>query len=211
MVANTSLRNGKQTQTVFVGSGYESTAARGPLLDKVFSLRYKSYSAENYIDKNSSGRFMDEYDGQRNCQSYLTYFRKKPIGSIRSCVYSPDGPTVLPAMHPFEEEIRECLGYEEPFVEANRFVVDPDFQRQGGVVARFNIFRKIVESAIEAEAPCILAAIRPEHVKFYRLLFFYPLADIAPKPYPALKFKVVLLACRDIARLKKLIWSRTSK
>ena len=32
------------------------------LFDRVYSMRYRSYSSKGYIDKNSSGKFLDEYD-----------------------------------------------------------------------------------------------------------------------------------------------------
>src|SRR5687768_8610817 len=53
---------------------YHSIRAYGPLMDSVFALRYKSYSADNHIEKNPSERFMDEFDGRKNCTSYLTYY-----------------------------------------------------------------------------------------------------------------------------------------
>ena len=43
---------------------YHNIKAYGPLLDHVFSLRYESYSAEDYIEKNPTKRFMDEYDSR---------------------------------------------------------------------------------------------------------------------------------------------------
>lgn len=55
---------------------YSSIKAYGPLLDHVFSIRYESYSAEDYIEKNSAKRFMDEFDGTPNCDSFLVYFKK---------------------------------------------------------------------------------------------------------------------------------------
>ena len=44
---------------------YSSIKAYGPLLDHVFSIRYESYSAEDYIEKNPAKRFMDEFDGKK--------------------------------------------------------------------------------------------------------------------------------------------------
>lgn len=187
---------------------YRSIVARGPLLDKVFALRYKSYSAENYIGQNKTERFMDEYDNKMNVASYLTIFRGKPIGSIRACVYTPDTPIKLPIMEPFEKQIDQELGFERPFVEANRFVVDPEFQRKGGIKARFNIFRNIIDHAMAVSASSVVAAVREEHVKFYRLLYFRELGDSKPKAYPGLNFKVVLLICDDLVKVQEFIWKK---
>jgi N-acyl-L-homoserine lactone synthetase len=188
---------------------YRTVVARGQLLDKVFFLRYKSYAAENYIQKSKSRRFMDEYDKKKSNTSFLTFYGDRAIGSIRACVYYPAHPTPLPIMVPFGEEIGSSIGYDQPMVEANRFVVDPDFQHLGGARARFNLFRNIIATALSVDAACILAAVRVEHVKFYRMLYFRPVGDFQPKPYPDLNFSVVLLACSDISSFQRLVWRKT--
>lgn len=186
---------------------YRSIKAYGPLLDHVFSLRYESYSAEDYIEKNVSRRFMDEFDGTPNCDSFLVYFKKKLIGSIRSCIYSPDKEHRIPVMDVFERELKEEVGMDKTMIEANKFVVHPDFQRQGGVKARFTIYRNIIESAIREKANCIVVAVRPAHVKFYRMFYMEPVSDA--KSYPHLNFQTVLMACHDIEAARDFIWSKT--
>src|SRR5690606_73689 len=135
---------------------YHNIKAYGPLLDHVFSLRYESYSAEDYIEKNPTKRFMDEYDSQPNCTSYLTYHDKKPIGSIRLCRYNPKESWKIPVMNIFKDEIKKEIGLEKSFLEANRFVVHPDFQSKGGVRARFSIYRNIITEVDKAETHCVL-------------------------------------------------------
>jgi hypothetical protein len=63
-------------------SDYYSIVAKGPMLDRVYSMRYRSYSADNYIEKNSSHKFIDEYDAKPNSTCFLTYCGKKLIGSL---------------------------------------------------------------------------------------------------------------------------------
>jgi hypothetical protein len=186
---------------------YSSIKAYGPLLDYVFSIRYESYSAEDYIEKNLSKRFMDEFDGTPNCDSFLVYFRKKLIGSIRSCVYYPEKDYRIPVMDVFERELKENVGMDQTVVEANKFVVHPEFQRQGGVKARFSIYRNVIESAIREKARCIVVAVRPAHVKFYRMFHLHPMSDA--KSYPHLNFQTVLMACHDIEAARDFIWSKT--
>lgn len=188
-------------------STYQSIKAYGPLLDYVFSIRYESYSAEDYIEKNSTRRFMDEFDGTANCNSFLVYFKKKLIGSIRSCSYHPDKEYRIPVMDVFEKELKENVGMDKIMIEANKFVVHPDFQRQGGVKARFSIYRNIIESAIREKAHCIVVAVRPAHVKFYRMFNMQPVSDA--KSYPHLNFQTVLMACHDIEATRDFIWSKT--
>ena len=186
---------------------YSSIKAYGPLLDHVFSIRYESYSAEDYIEKNPAKRFMDEFDGTPNCDSFLVFFKKKLIGSIRSCVYYPGEEHRIPVMDVFERELNENVGMDQTVVEANKFVVHPDFQRQGGVKARFTIYRNIIESAIREKARCIVVAVRPAHVKFYRMFHMQPVSDA--KSYPHLNFQTVLMACHDIDAARDFIWSKT--
>lgn len=188
---------------------YHSIRAYGPLMDSVFALRYKSYSADNHIEKNSSERFMDEFDGRKNCTSYLTYYGKKLIGSIRLCVYRPDDGSTIPTVQMYEEEIARNIGLDKTLIEANRFVVHPDFQRKGGIQARFSIYRNIITETDKANADCVLAAVREEHVRFYRLVNFVPISDL--KTYHRCKFKTILMACFDLDRTRDFVLNQTDK
>jgi hypothetical protein len=95
-------------------------------------MRYKSYSADRYIEENSSGKFLDEYDNTSGSINFLAYQGCKAIGSMRACVYDPLKDAKVPAMEIFDKEIQDNLGYNETFVEINKFVIDPSFQRKGG-------------------------------------------------------------------------------
>lgn len=192
-----------------VGSRYQNIEAYGSLLDHVFSLRYQSYRAEDYIAENPTKRFMDEYDSQPNCTSYLTYHGREPIGSIRLCRYNPEGDWKIPVMNIYKEEIEKEIGLEKSFLEANRFVVHPDFQRKGGVRARFSIYRNILTEADRAETHCVLAAVRKEHIGFYRMVNFTPISDL--KAYSGLKFKTILMACFDLEKSREFVLNQTEK
>ncbi|MFT5082756.1 MAG: hypothetical protein ACI9Y1_000787 [Lentisphaeria bacterium] len=182
---------------------YHSIAAKGPMLDRVYSMRYRSYSEEGYIEKSSSKKFMDEFDSLPSCTSYLTYFGKKAIGSVRASVYTPANGGDVPAMEVFEKEIRDNVDMDKPFVETNKFVIDPSFQKSGGVRARFNIFKNIAEEAVKCDASSVIIAVRPEHVKFYRLLLFKPISG--SKKYPHLAFDTVLLMCNEKSAIQKVV------
>jgi|GEM_PF-1983505 len=188
---------------------YHSIRANGPMMDSVFALRYKSYSADNYIEKNSSERFMDEFDGRKNCTSYLTYYDKKLIGSIRLCVYQPHDGSTIPTVQMYEEEIAKHIGLDKTLIEANRFVVHPDFQRKGGIQARFSIYKNIITETDNAKAACVLAAVREEHVRFYKLVNFVPISDL--KTYHRCKFKTILMACFDLDRTRDFVLNQTDK
>ena len=188
---------------------YYSIVARGSMLDKVYSMRYRSYSAEGYIEKNSSGKFIDKYDSLPNSTSYLTFLGKKAIGSIRACVFTPEEGLLVPAMEVFEKEIEIYIGFDKPFVEANKFVIDPGFQKHRAVKVRLNLSRNIIEKAIESNASNIIAAVRQEHIKFYKMFDFVQISD--SKRYPNLLFDTVLLVCKDLYSLKRKVWSKTEQ
>jgi hypothetical protein len=188
---------------------YHSIRAYGPLMDSVYALRYKSYSTDNHIEKNPTERFMDEFDGRKNCTSYLTYYGNKLIGSIRLCVYRPDDGSTIPTLQMYPEEIARHIGLDKTLIEANRFVVHPDFQRKGGIEARFSIYRNIITETDKAQADCVLAAVREEHVRFYRLVNFVPISEL--KTYHCCKFKTILMACFDLDRTRDFVLTYTDK
>jgi N-acyl-L-homoserine lactone synthetase len=179
---------------------YRTVVAKGPMLDRVYGMRYKSYSAENYIEENSSLKFIDEYDGKPNSTCFLLYHQNKTIGSMRICEYNPLERLPVPVMEIFDDEIRANIGYDSTFVEINKFVIDPSFQRKGGVEARMLLVATMVEEAIRRGSTSMLLAIRPAHARFYKMLGCHQISDI--KSYPHLSFKTVLMACTDIQ------WSR---
>lgn len=190
-------------------SSYHSTRASGSNLDRVYALRYDAYSAQDYIDKNDSERFTDKYDAMKNCTSFLTYNGEKLIGSIRICAYHPNSDYPIPVMENFYEELSSHIGMDKSFVEINRFVVHPDFQRKGGVQARFSIYKNALDQVIQLQPAYVVAAVREEHMRFYKMLNFEPISEV--KPYPGLKFKTVLMAGSDIERSRDFILSKCNR
>lgn len=178
------------------GHGYQIKRATGPLLDRVVSMRYRSYSSEGFIDENSSGKFMDEYDALPNCSSHLLYFENKAVGSIRTCVYKPNKPFPVPILEVYGKEIEAAIGLTTPFLEVNKFVIAPEFQKRGGVQARFELFRAVAEETREKGAEYILMAVRKSHVRFYDHMFDCQVISEA-KLYPGLKFSTVLLLIKN--------------
>ncbi len=159
-------------------------------------MRYNAYRERNFIEDCPSKQFMDEYDTMPNCTSYLTYHMSKPIGSIRSCVYNPNTKIPIPAMDVFAKEIDSTIGYNDIFIESNKFVIEPRYQVKNSPRLLFNIFKNIVVSAQENNAKYLIAAVRERHIKFYNNLFFGAVSET--KPYPHLNFQTVLMVCYDV-------------
>lgn len=196
--------NALQTQEQLKGQNeYYSVVAEGVMLDRVYSMRYKSYSADKYIEKNSSEKFFDEYDNVPNSINFLAYHGKKAIGSMRACVYDPSKSYDVPAMDIFDKEIEENFGYDQTFVEMNKFVIDPSFQRRGGMHARFMLMGAVLDESLNRGAKAILVACRSEHVKFYQILGGKAIS--AEKSYPHLNFKTVLMLCTELDWSKRFL------
>lgn len=177
-------------------SDYYSVIAKGPMLDRVYSMRYRSYSAEGYIEENSSLKFIDEYDNKPNSVCFLAYQNSKAIGSMRACVYTPSNDVLIPVMEVFENEIRDNVGYDDILVEMNKFVIDPTFQRKGGMQARLTLMGSVLNESVNRNAKAVLVAVRPEHTRFYQLFGAKIISGI--KSYPHLSFKTVLMICNDL-------------
>lgn len=188
---------------------YYSVIAKGPMLDRVYSMRYRSYSGKGYIETNSSHKFMDEYDSKPNCSSFLTYYKNKTFGSIRSCVFDPSLKNTVPVMEVFGKEIGSTIGYDSTFIEANKFVIDPNFQDKAGAVARMKVYENIMNSIEENNAKYLIAGIRTEHIKFYKFMHFEVKSE--ERSYPHLSFKTVLVICDNINAFRDRIYSKTRR
>lgn len=173
---------------------YYSIQASGPRLDNVFTLRYKSYLDGNYIEESESKRFFDQYDSQENCISYLTYLNQKIIGSIRCCYFKSASSQSIPLMDHFSSLIENKLGKGNSYLEVNKLVVDPVFQNKKGILARFNIYANVIEVVDGTGVDYVLVAVRPEHVRFYKKMFYESISDVTS--YPGLKFPVIIMACK---------------
>ena len=185
-------------------NNYHTLVAKGPMLDRVYTMRYRSYSAEGYISENSSHKFIDEYDNKPNSVCFLAYQQTKAIGSMRACVYDPaDKNSIIPVMEVFDDELRDNVGYENVFVEMNKFVIDPTFQRKGGMQARLMLMGSVLTESINRNATSVVVAVRTEHVKFYQLFGGKVISDI--KSYPHLSFKTVLMVCEDLEAADRML------
>jgi len=75
-------------------------------------------------------------------------------------------------------------------LEANRFVVAPEFQNLDNALKLY-IFRVIAETAEVHQIDYVFAAVRPKHVRYYQRFYFEPVS--VPKDYPLLRGQFVLM------------------
>lgn len=200
----------KKSEISRVSSKYSNIEAKGPLLDKVYSLRYQSYRTKEFINEDSSGLFIDKYDQLGNSRSFLTYQGDKLIGSIRCSHYTPEERKPTPVMEIFHDEIAQYVGLNRSFIEVNRFVVHPDVQNINSIRVRFNIFKNVVDEVDRTGVDCVIIGVRPEHVRFYQSIFSNVVTG-NQKTYPMTNFQSILLACFDIDNAKRLILRLSQK
>jgi acyl-CoA synthetase (AMP-forming)/AMP-acid ligase II/acyl carrier protein len=156
-----------------------------------FRLRYAAYAGKGYIPPTSDEEFSDEYDDQPNCSTFLIQRAESLIGSIRTCVYlGTDGWNLIPALDTFRDDIGEfTVQCPPPWVEANRFVLSPG---ETAVEIKWALFGAVAEVADKHQCRQILAAVRPEHVRFYESLGFRTVSQ--ERKYHKVAFTAVLLA-----------------
>lgn len=192
---------------------YQVKCATGPLLDRVVSMRYRSYSSEGYINKNSSEKFMDKYDSMPNCRSYLLFdphMGRPPVASVRACIYDPQDDLPVPVLDAFRDEVEAAIGLKDKFLEINKFVVEPKFQRRGGATARFQLFKAMAEETVSNQSKNVVLAVRESHIKFYTRRFGCAQISEA-KEYPGLKFKTVLLLAKNMVMARDLIFDQANQ
>ena len=140
-----------------------------------FHLRYKAYLNAAAITSNPSELFTDPYDEKKNARTYLIRYEGSPVASVRSLTWSADYDWT-----------------QTPFLEINRYVVDPDFQGLRSLTAQMLLYRIQALSTLADACDHVIAAVRPRHVAFYRrLMNFEVISD--PISVPDVNFQIQLM------------------
>lgn len=167
-------------------------ATSSELKELVYKIRYESYIPDNHIDARKDQKLSDIYDGMKNCHSYIIYQNDEPVGTIRSCVYSSKYNWVkIPVLDIFAEEISSNIEKNKTLIEINKLTILPKFQKKF-LLYSMGLFRNILINTYQYHADYLLAAVRTNHIRFYKNIFLLPISK--EKVYPGVKFKTVLLA-----------------
>jgi hypothetical protein len=167
-----------------------------------YRLRHDSYLAGNYIDPMPGGLFSDSYDELPNSQSLVVYQGKRPVASVRVCVFDTNpqrtGWDKIPSLGVFGEEVAASMaahpipGVSFPkAMEITRLVRHPDFANDFSLV--FIMFRLITFLVVNENANIAMSCCRYNHTKFYQRLAFEKVAG--PRHYPGVKFETNLVVC----------------
>jgi hypothetical protein len=96
----------------------------------------------------------------------------------------------VPCAELFTDELFDITGYASRFVELTRLAVLPE-ERGRHPRATLALFGNAVHAADANHCRYMVAAVRKEHIRFYRHLQFEPVADA--RKYPGLEFETALV------------------
>lgn len=157
--------------------------------DRIFRLRHDAYVREGAIPARADGRFVDEVDETENTFLFGVHVDGLLMSSIRVSVTLPRM-TDIPTAHVFPDLLGPEIDGGKTIVDPTRFVVDHASSRLFPELPYVTL--RLAWIAMEHfEADILLAAVRPEHVAFYRR-FWCTHAVTPPRLYPFLSKPVSL-------------------
>jgi hypothetical protein len=171
---------------------------------QVFKLRHEAYLREGAISPQPGSLFTDPIDDAPNTWLFGVHIDGTLMSSIRITVSSPKCPRV-PTGTVFPDVV-------QPHIEAGRIVVDPTRFVVNAISSRSHpelpyVTLRIAWMAMEYfEGDLLLAAVRPEHVAFYKR--FWCSQIVAPaRLYPHLT-KPVALTISDFHEVRDQVHAR---
>lgn len=162
------------------------------LMPTVGQLRYRAYRSVEAISENPQESFLDEFDRQDHCTSFLLTAGSMPLASIRALVHGPRSAWRRTVAHAvYADAIHAAIGADSSFVESNRFVVEPS-SNSLDLSILLVLFKAIAIAAVSEEVQWIVTAVRKKHEGVYtKWLGFQRISE--PRFYPGLDFEMVLL------------------
>lgn len=147
-------------------------------------LRYRCYLEEGAIDSNEDERLTDEFDLAANTMIFGIYDSAGLVASIRLQVLTMENsgsPTTLA----FPEIVAPLLSNGKRLLDPTRFVISSAASRQYRGLAYYVLWIPFCAS-MALDIDVALAAVRPEHMPFYRRTLNYRKAA-PPRPYLKLR------------------------
>lgn len=194
--------NSRTRQRVVPGTAKRNVTYKAQLAisEKVrhdaFRLRYRSYLAAGYIERNDTGLFRDRYDGMPNASTVVIYDGDNAVASVRTCLLARGTDLTSPASDTFPREVQALLdsnpddAFAGRAIEVTRLVRSPEAENNQGLV--FLLYRMAGYVALCAHSQVHLACVRTNHVPFYRRLGYTAASE--PRLYPGLSCKMQLMA-----------------
>lgn len=159
----------------------------------IYRLRYDGNLREGTIDPNETGQLADEYDELPSCFNLGVRFDGKLGAALRLHLLTRDTPkSVLVGAYP--DIVPELVQSGAVIIDVTRLVADFDMARTRPGLPYVTV-RLAMAAAEHFNADFLLAAVRREHIPFYRREFMArQLCE--PRPYPTL-VKPLALFCID--------------
>jgi hypothetical protein len=157
---------------------------------KISRLRYQAYLREAAILPSPSKSFVDRYDDMDNVYLFGLYLEGELASSIRIQVCSREHPH-SPSLDAFRDVLQTKLDAGTVVIDATRFVADEALSKRFRALPYVTVRLNWLAAGYFANGYS-LAAVRPEHVPFYRRTF--GLRQICEaRPYPNLTKPLCLL------------------
>lgn len=156
---------------------------------EIFRLRHDAYLREGAITARDDGLFRDEVDDAANTFLFGVHIDGPLMSSIRVSVTLPHQ-TDIPTSNVFPDLLGPEIAAGKIIVDPTRLVVDHASSRRFPELPYITL--RLAWIAMEYfDADILLAAVRPEHVAFYRR-FWSTRAVAPPRLYPLLSKPVSL-------------------
>jgi hypothetical protein len=137
----------------------------------VYRLRYDSYLQEGAITSRPENVLSDEFDEKGNTLVFGLRIRKTLVASIRLHILNRVQAS-SPTMQAFGDVLSPLIAAGQTLIDPTRFVVDTDASRRFPDLAYLTL-RLPFMAAGHFEAETALAAVRREHMPFYRRVLRY--------------------------------------
>jgi N-acyl-L-homoserine lactone synthetase len=165
--------------------------------EAVYRLRYTCYLQEQAIEPSPLGMLSDVYDDHPRTITFGIRLAGRIVASIRLHLLDGASPA-SPTFHAFQDLVEPMLHPDEPIIDCSRFVVDRDASRSFPELVYVTL-RVPITMAEAHGASTILAAVRVEHMPFYkRLLQFETISE--PRAYHQLTKPLGLMVGDLLAR-----------
>jgi hypothetical protein len=167
----------------------------------IFRLRYEANLREGTIGPNETGMFKDDYDDLPNCFNVGVYVEGHLAAALRMHLLNrEDRRSVL--MAAFPDIVPDILDRGATIIDVTRLVADFQMARTRPGLAYATV-RLSMMAAAHFGADTVMAAVRREHVPFYRREFLATKL-CEPRPYPTLIKPLALFSIdfeRDFSKI----------
>jgi hypothetical protein len=139
-----------------------------PERDAIFKLRYQSYLRAGLVCQNSFLRYIEPADHASNASLMGLYVDRRLISSLRLQISNASSP-YFSSLELFPHALEPLLRSDKTIVDMSRVVTEGESGRQYAWMP-YLILRCWIMAAEHFRADYISAAMRPQHLLFYRRL-----------------------------------------